>query len=123
MLAGKVSVPDTSGDMSAKSIPIASVGGVTSGSINVPNDPNRYTLTGYTTFAPVSGTIYIMANPDSDPNDDNTWPTAQDVVDSGMPATSTLPFYLQDIGGSPQPDARLYFAATVSGTGDLRVGS
>jgi hypothetical protein len=124
MLFGKVTVPDTSGDMTVKAIPIASVGGVTSGSINIANDANLYTLTGYTTFAPISGTIYIMAKPSADPDDNTTWPTAQQVVDNGMPAKPELPFYLQDIGGSPQPDARLYFAAkSGAGSADLRVGN
>jgi hypothetical protein len=124
MLFGKVTVPDTSGDMSIAAIPVVSVGGATPGSIDIPNDPNIYTLTGYTTFAPVSGTIYIFAVPDADPSDDATWPTAQTVVDNGMPATASLPFYLQDIGGSPQPDVRKYFVAKSSaGAGDLRVGN
>ncbi len=124
MLSGKVTVPDTSADMTVKAIPVVSVDGATSGSIDIPNDPNIYTLTGYTTFAATSGTVYIFAKPDADPADDATWPTAQEVVDNGMPSTSALPFYLQDIGGSPQPDARLYFVAkSGAGAGDLRVGS
>jgi hypothetical protein len=126
MLFGKVTVPDTSSDMSVKAIPVASVGGVTTGSIYIHDDASMYTLTGYTTFAAVgSATIYICAKPDADPGDSSTWPTAQEVVDNGMPSTPTLPFYLQDIGGSPQPDVRLYFCATASGdgAGELRVGS
>lgn len=124
MLFGKVTVPDTSADMTVKAIPVVSVGGTTSGSISIANDPNLYTLTGYTTFAPMSGDVYIYAKPNADPSDDATWPTAQNVVDNGMKATATLPFYLQDIGGSPQPDARLYFVAkSGAGSVDLRIGN
>ena len=125
MLFGKVTVPDTSGDMSVKAIPIASVGGVTSGAINIPDDASVYTLTGYTTFAAMSATVWIYADQSVDPEDSGTWPTAAYVVANGMPSTSALPFYLQDIGGSPQPDVRKYFCATASGdgAGNLRVGS
>jgi len=37
MLTGKVSVPNTSGDMTVKAIPIVSIGGVTPGSISLTN--------------------------------------------------------------------------------------
>ena len=124
MISGKVIVPDTSGDMTVKAIPVASIGGVTSGSINIANDADVYTLTGYTTFAAVTGTtVYIWAKLSADPADNSTWPTAQNVVDNGMPSTLALPFYMQNIDGSRRPDARTYFCATISGAGDLRVGS
>lgn len=127
MLFGKVTVPDTSGDMLVKAIPIVSIGGVTSGSIALTNmsGETREIASGYTTMCPVSGTIFIYAKPEADPDDDATWPTAQNVVDLGMPATSTLPFYIQDPWGSPSfPDLRKYFVAkTGSGAGDLRVGN
>jgi hypothetical protein len=124
MLFGKVTVPDTSSDMTVKAHPIVSVGGIVSGSISIADNPAIYTLTGYTTFAAMSGTVWIYASDDFDPDDDTTWPTAQYVVDNGMPSTAALPFYLQDIGGSPQADIRKYFVAkTGVGAGDLRVGS
>lgn len=127
MLFGKVTVPDTSGDMTAKAIPIVSLSSPpVSGSINFTNGmgETREIASGYTTMCPASGTIYIFADPGADPDDDATWPTAQHVVDNGMPATNTLPFYIQDPWGSPSfPDLRKYFAATVSGAGDLRVGN
>lgn len=126
MLFGKVSVPDTSGNMTVKAIPIVSIGGVTSDSIALTNmsGENREIATGYTTMCPISGTVYIYAKPEADPSDNSTWPTAQYVVDHGMPATATLPFYIQDPWGSPSfPDLRKYFVATTSGTADLRVGN
>ena len=124
MLCGKVTVPDTSGDMTVKAIPIVSVGGAIAESISIADDPNIYILTGYTTFAPISGTVFVYAKHGADPDDDTSWPTAQFVVDNGMPAKPELPFYLQDIGGSPQPDARLYFVAkSGAGSADLRIGN
>lgn len=134
MLFGKVTIPNTSGDMTVKAIPVVSVGGATAGSIDIPNDPNIYTLTSYTTFTSMIGIAYIYAKPSADPSDDSTWPTAQEVVDNGTPSFPPktvdgelvmypLPFYMQDIAGSPQPDARLYFVAKADGAGDLRVGN
>ncbi len=112
--------------MTVKAIPIVSIGGVTPGSISLtnPSGETREITSGYTTMCPMSGTVYVLAKPESDPSDDATWPTAQNVVDNGMPATSTLPFYIQDPWGSPSfPDLRKYFVATVTGTADLRVGN
>lgn len=127
MLGGKVTVPDTSANMTVKAIPIVSIGGVISGSIALTNmsGETREICTGYTTMQPMSGTIFILPVPEADPSDDTTWPTAQFVVDNGIPATNTLPFYIQDPWGSPSfPDMQKYFVAkSGAGAGDLRVGN
>ena len=118
MFGGVVSVPDTSGDMTAKAIPIASINGVTTGSVSVPAaDVCQCSLTGYTTFLAETATIRVWVVPGADLNDNATWPTAAQVVTNGIPCKLDIPISIQDAAGSPYPDARLYFCATASGDG------
>ncbi len=128
MLFGKVTVPDTSSDMSVKAIPIVSLSSPpVPGSITFTNGTGetREIATGYTTMIGIGGTVWIYAKPEANPDDNTTWPTAAFVVANGTPSTETLPYYIQDPWGSPSfPDLRKYFVAkTGSGTGDLRVGN
>ncbi len=127
MLCGKVTVPDTSGDMSAKALPVVSIGGVTEGSIAIANNSGESLeiVSGYLSFTvpPGGGPVWIFVDPHVDPDDDGTWPTAQHVVDNGTAIQDGIPISIQDPGGAPSlPDLRKYFAAkTGAGAGDLRV--
>ena len=114
MLCGKVSVPDTSSNMSVSALPLVVVG-TGSGSIEVVNVGDGI-VSGYCSLNTVGATIvWVLGSP-------SAVPTAQDVVDKGTPIVEGTPVSVQDPGGSPTlPDLTMYYAATISGTGDLRV--
>jgi hypothetical protein len=125
MLPGKVTVPNTSGDMSVKAIPIVSIGGVTSGSIRVLANSGKEIISGRCSFTvpPGGETVWIYCDDAADSEDAATWPTAQQVVDNGTAVQNECPISIQDPGGSPSlPDLTKYFAAMSTAiVGDLRV--